>query len=122
MKKPLLTEKQYNLIEFCLAFFFLFVMSSVILNRTIKLLPVVWVHQIWTSLLFYVFFPLRLILTISKWTKLIPDYKANILSVIWPNYSQENYPRLHLSFQVANILIAVGFVLICAYLIITHKI
>ena len=121
MKKPLLTEKQYNLIEFCLAFFFLFVMSSVILNRTIKLLPVVWVHQIWTSLLFYVFFPLRLILTISKWTKLIPDYNPNILSVIWPNYSKENYPRLHLSFQVVNILIVVG-VLIWAYLMITHKI
>ena len=121
MKKPLLTEKQYNIVQFFIVCSFMLIFILTFLNHKLHFLPVLTLHNAWGKFLYFVLLPISLGLRILIWSKVIPNYAANPLSVIWPNYSKENYPRLHLSFQVVNILIVVG-VLIWAYLMITHKI
>ncbi len=107
IKAPIINEKQYNLIEFGLSISFLTLMIVVVLNHVLMFSPVDTLHSIWTNLVFYLFLPLRLILMVAKWMKFIPDYKTNILGVIWPNYSKENYPHVYFTIQVITLVAAV---------------
>ncbi len=111
MKKPLLTEKQYNLIQFFIVCSFILIFMFTFLNHKLHFLPVLTLHNAWTKVLFFVLLPIGLGLRILIWTKVIPSYTANPLGVIWPNYSNENYPKVYMGIQV----IKVVFVIILLY-------
>jgi hypothetical protein len=111
MKKPLLTEKQYNLVQFFIVCSFMLIFMLTFLNHKLHFLPVLTLHNAWGKFLYFVLLPIVLGLVLLKRLKLIPDYTRNYLSAIWPNYSNENYPKVYMGIQVIKII----FVIILLY-------
>ncbi len=89
-----LTEKQYNYINFTAM---ILVFSTVILSITtykfgsIEFIDTIKIIQ--TNIVVCLFFPLVIIIKILQWKNIIPKYKPNPLSVIWPSFNKTNYPQ-----------------------------
>ena len=121
MKKPLITENQFNyIIFFNISLLLIISLGGTILYKT-NVLTYLTFNSVYKFVLYFVAIPITVSMRLMRWTGMIPAYKANILKVFWPNVDEEHYPRYFKFVKVFN-WVMILVVLVVSYLAITNRI
>ncbi len=121
MNKINITEKQFNCIHlFNISLLILIAFVCPILYKSNVL-----THSEFSSfyryILYFVSIPITLLLRLTQWTGIIPQYKTNPIKVFWPRFDEVHYPKYFKFVKIFNWIILL-VTLIISYLSITIRI